>query len=488
MPMLGRPRRSDGGVRRAAPIARATNGDGLAATTQSDRPARERSGLGTEARLAALAGGSLLLIWVIALAALRSAAAIWVGVGLGTAYIVFVVLLHLLVFHRVRRHLREARSRLGEEASGLCDGRDGIDDLLTTLHEVLHAGGGDASLTLEHDLMRLQADNRQLVEVASIGRDLNAALPYRETIERSLTRIKAFLRADFVALLSREADGGFRLDGSLGVRSRSPSADDCREHGDCPLRRAVAEKRLVRTTGHRCGLFPHTMTHQLALPLPVPNLGQMVLLATSTTGTHLDATSDEALETLSGDVVNALATARKYDSIRRQVVTDHLTRLYNRRHFVRRAQEEVKRSLREQAPMSIVMVDIDNFKRFNDTYGHATGDRVLQAVAAQLQDAVRTTDVCARYGGEEFTLLLPNTPGENAVFMAERVRRTLANTRYTGLGLSADAAITISCGVATCPRDATAVDDLLELADQALYQAKAGGRDCVRQFEPAAQA
>ncbi len=453
--------------------------------SQSDGPARQRSGFGTETRILALAGGSLLLIWAIALAVLRSTAVLWVGVGLAVAYVVFVALLHLLVFTRIRRHLREARSRLGDDAAALCDGSDSIDALLSVLQTVLHGGRDGADLTLENDLLRLQADNRQLVEVASIGRDLNAALPYRETIEHSLTRIKAFLRADFVALLTRQPDGGFRLDGSLGVRSRSLNADDCRAHDDCPLQRAVSGECLTRTTGHRCGLFPHTMTHQLALPLPVPNLGQMVLLATSTTGTHLDATSDEALETLSGDVVNALATARKYDSIRRQVVTDHLTRLYNRRHFVGRAQEEVERSLHEQAPMSIVMVDIDHFKRFNDTYGHATGDRVLQAVAAQLQDAVRTTDVCARYGGEEFTLLLPNTPGDNAVFMAERVRRTLANTRYTGLGLSADAAITISCGVATCPRDATAVDDLLELADQALYQAKADGRDCVRQFEPA---
>jgi diguanylate cyclase (GGDEF)-like protein len=247
----------------------------------------------------------------------------------------------------------------------------------------------------------------------------------------------------------------------------------------------VGGERLVRSIGHECSLFPHTMTHQLCLPVPAQGVGQMALLATSTNGEHFDLTSDVALETLRGDLVSALATARKYDSIRRQVVTDHLTRLYNRRHFVHHAGEELQRSLREQAPMSIVMVDIDHFKRFNDSYGHATGDRVLQAVAAHLQDAVRTDDVCARYGGEEFMLLLPNTPGDNAVFMADRVRRTLANTRYTGLGLPPDASITISCGVATCPRDATDVETLLELADQAMYRAKGAGRDCVRQYEPA---
>lgn len=241
----------------------------------------------------------------------------------------------------------------------------------------------------------------------------------------------------------------------------------------------------MRSIDHECTLFPRTMTHQLCLPVTVQGMGEMALMATSTTGEYLDIVSDEALDTLRGDLANALSTARKYDSIRRQVVTDHLTRLYNRRHFVNRAQEELARSLREQAPMSVVMVDIDHFKHFNDTYGHATGDRVLRRRSPRSsRDAVRTADVCARYGGEEFMLLLPNTPGDNAVFMAERVRRTLANTRYTGLGLPADASITISCGVATCPRDATEIDALLELSDQALYRAKADGRDCVRQYEP----
>ena len=125
------------------------------------------------------------------------------------------------------------------------------------------------------------------------------------------------------------------------------------------------------------------------------------------------------------------------------------------------------------------MIDIDHFKDFNDTYGHATGDRVLQTVAQTMQDALRTTDICARHGGEEFVMLLPNTPGDNAFFVAERVRRTLGGTRYTGLGLPTEVNITISVGVATCPRDATALDELLELADKALYRAKAAGRDMV---------
>ena len=125
------------------------------------------------------------------------------------------------------------------------------------------------------------------------------------------------------------------------------------------------------------------------------------------------------------------------------------------------------------------MIDIDNFKAFNDTYGHATGDRVLQTVARAMKDALRKPDICSRHGGEEFAVLLPSTPGENAYYVAERVRRTLSGTRYTGLGLPAEVNITISVGVATCPRDATVLDELMELADKALYRAKAAGRDQV---------
>ncbi|HET6496354.1 MAG TPA: GGDEF domain-containing protein, partial [Thermoleophilia bacterium] len=191
---------------------------------------------------------------------------------------------------------------------------------------------------------------------------------------------------------------------------------------------------------------------------------------------------DDILTALQNHMQSAVGNAFKYDAIRRQVVTDHLTHLYNRRFFMNRAGEEIERTLRHKDPLSVLMVDIDHFKIFNDTYGHATGDRVLQTVARAMQDALRTSDVCARYGGEEFAMLLPNTSGENAYYVAERVRRTLQGTRYTGLGLPADVNITISVGVSTCPRDATSLDDLMRLADEALYQAKDEGRDKVVLF------
>ncbi len=338
------------------------------------------------------------------------------------------------------------------------------------------------SQSIKDDLERVQALNRQLMDVGELGREMNAALPYSETVDRVLARSRQFLHADFAALLLLDAEArsfsiveqpqGVQLPERLGrllrLRARLPGAAGRSARG-----------QIVRATGHTCTLFPHTMRGQVVVPVHVENVGDMAVLATSTSGDYVSLLSADILETLRSHVQSALTNANKYDAIRRQVVTDHLTRLYNRRFFMNRAGEEIERSLRHQAPLSVLMIDIDHFKDFNDTYGHATGDRVLQTVAQAIRDALRTTDICARHGGEEFAVLLPNTPGENAFFVADRVRRTLSGTRYTGLGLPPDVNITISVGVATCPRDATDLDELMELADKALYKAKAGGRDQV---------
>jgi diguanylate cyclase (GGDEF)-like protein len=301
-------------------------------------------------------------------------------------------------------------------------------------------------------------------------------------VDRVLSRTRHFLHADFAALLLLDAEArSFAVvEHPQGVQRPDASADCCAFVPDCPVRQAIGAGRIARTTGHTCDLFPHTMQGQVVVPVHVENVGDMAVLATSTSGDYVALLSEDILETLRSHVQSALTNAYKYDAIRRQVVTDHLTRLYNRRFFMNRAGEEIERSLRHQAPLSVLMIDIDHFKEFNDTYGHATGDRVLQTVAQAIRDALRAADICARHGGEEFAVLLPHTPGENAFFVAERVRRTLSGTRYTGLGLPPDVNITISVGVATCPRDATDLEELMELADKALYRAKAGGRDQVR--------
>ncbi len=408
------------------------------------------------------------------------------AVALLTVFALVTIAVDLWIYRPLHSLIRRSRKRLGgnyERSDPYY--RDEVHELgylVGTLIAVFTAAEDKewVSQSIKDDLMRVQSLNRQLMDVGELGKEMNAALPYRETVERVLSRSKAFLHADFAALLLLDAEArAFSLEGAQGVLSPTLSAECCAFTPDCPVRQAISSGRLVRMADHACALFPRTMRDQVVIPVKVENVGDMAVLATSTTGDYVALLTDDILGALQNHVQSALSNAHKYDAIRRQVVTDHLTRLYNRRYFMNRAAEEIERSLRHQAPLSVLMIDIDHFKDFNDTYGHATGDRVLQTAARAMQDALRTSDICARHGGEEFAVLLPSTPGENALHVAERVRHTLGGTRYTGLGLPPEVNITISVGVATCPRDATELDALMELADQALYRAKAAGRDQV---------
>ncbi|HEV8401384.1 MAG TPA: diguanylate cyclase [Gemmatimonadales bacterium] len=155
--------------------------------------------------------------------------------------------------------------------------------------------------------------------------------------------------------------------------------------------------------------------------------------------------------------------------------TDDLTGLNNRRAFTELAKRALEQARRYGRPLALVMFDIDHFKHVNDTYGHAAGDRVLQALAQAIRGAARDPDIAGRLGGEEFALLLPETSGPEAVTLAERLRRVVG-----GIGVPHDGAtisFTCSFGVAARQEDVAVLDTLLNRADEALYRAKRQGRD-----------
>ncbi len=164
-------------------------------------------------------------------------------------------------------------------------------------------------------------------------------------------------------------------------------------------------------------------------------------------------------------------------------LTDFLTNLYNRRYFMQRGEEEFKRSHRNNRPLALLMLDIDEFKKVNDSYGHEAGDLALQQVAAVTKSSLREIDLLGRMGGEEFAALLPNTSLEEAILSAERVRQIIANTPFVTPGQDLSISITISVGVATITDQMSGVGDLLRNADAALYRAKHNGRNCVVDYQ-----
>ena len=181
----------------------------------------------------------------------------------------------------------------------------------------------------------------------------------------------------------------------------------------------------------------------------------------------------------------ALENARLLNALSELAIRDELTGLYNRRELNRLLAEEANRSQRFGRPTALVMLDIDHFKVVNDTYGHQVGDEVLRWIGQMLREHVRSVDRPARYGGEEFTIILPETPGDEAFAVAERLRQGVAAHPFT---LSQDDGpalripITISLGVAELPSDADVEEALIEMADQALYEAKRRGRNCTVQY------
>lgn len=163
------------------------------------------------------------------------------------------------------------------------------------------------------------------------------------------------------------------------------------------------------------------------------------------------------------------------DELHQRSVTDPLTKLYNRRYFFAAAQSLIELAQREQKQASLLMLDIDHFKKINDSYGHQTGDYILVSFAAEIQAMVRRDDIFARIGGEEFSLLLYNVSEENARIIAEKICQTIGKKsfKYRDSTLSA----TVSIGIASLNEENTSLEDLFGLADANLYKAKENGRN-----------
>jgi diguanylate cyclase (GGDEF)-like protein len=169
---------------------------------------------------------------------------------------------------------------------------------------------------------------------------------------------------------------------------------------------------------------------------------------------------------------------RHAEELERLATTDDLTGLYNRRHFLALAEDERRRHERKHRSLALLILDIDLFKSINDRFGHDVGDAVICHVASICREGMLGFDILARIGGEEFVLLLPETTGEQAMILAERVRQRLEAHPSTVDG--ADVRVTASIGVSEGGAQSESIGDLMKRADQALYQAKRDGRNRVR--------
>ncbi len=182
--------------------------------------------------------------------------------------------------------------------------------------------------------------------------------------------------------------------------------------------------------------------------------------------------------------VLAIEYALLYERARQMAITDRLTGLYNFGYFLERLKEERLRAERYHRLLSLVILDIDHFKKYNDSNGHPAGNEVLKKIATILKQEAREVDIVARYGGEEMVVVLPETSRKRATELAERIRQRINETMFDRMQSQPLGKMTVSAGVATFPVDASNEEDLVKKADSSLYLAKSQGRNRIVAFEP----
>ncbi|MFO8036225.1 MAG: sensor domain-containing diguanylate cyclase [Anaerolineales bacterium] len=190
-----------------------------------------------------------------------------------------------------------------------------------------------------------------------------------------------------------------------------------------------------------------------------------------------DESDQSLLEQIAQQAALSIKNARQHMEVKRQAKLDSLTEVYNHGHFIEVIHQEARKAKEEDTPLSLIMLDIDHFKQYNDTYGHVVGDQVLKLTVQAMKEHVKSTDVVGRWGGEEFGIALPNANIEQAEMVAHRIRKTLAELPLYDTQGEPIPKPTVSQGIATLPDHSREIDELIIIADRALYRAKEKGRD-----------
>ena len=346
---------------------------------------------------------------------------------------------------RKRGELEETIRRVGEAFAAGLDRQEMVNIAVRTAVEACQAEVGRA---LPLDIRRMKTSR-----VGEETPELEAAL---ETAERRAFEIHLEDSQSWLEMLEATTDG---------------------EPEHSPPR----ERRPVRVA--QGGYFA------MAVPLMArPALGrgveQVGVVSIARSGRDFDEGEHDLFAYLAGQAAVSIENVDLHETVRRQALTDELTGLYNLRHFHDTLDAELERQRRFGTDVGLVMLDIDDFKRVNDTYGHQQGDLVLIEVARALRNLSRDIDEPARYGGEEMAVILPQTDVGGAALLAERMRSAVEELRIDRLDGAGQLNVTASFGVASLPLNAHDKAGLIAEADAALYRAKRGGKNRVAQAEP----
>ena len=337
-----------------------------------------------------------------------------------------------------------------------------------------------ASLALEnarlYSLERRRSE--QLEAINAVARQTTAVLVLDELLTVVCRLLLEWFRIDHVAVHLLEGDilrvrayegrltpnvaMGAEITLGKGLASRALTANT-----------SIVENDVTNVIGYIAG-FLETRS-EICVPLIFFGQKLGVLAVDSASKDAFDMDDVPPLESVADICAAAIQNANYFERMKQLAYVDGLTGIHNRRYFEMRIGEELERASRFQGRMSVIMVDIDHFKRLNDEFGHLLGDEVLRGVSNILKQQLRKHDLVCRYGGEEFAIVVPETTGENALTVAEKLRRQVETYDFPGVPRP----VTISCGVADYPMHGTTRDEVVAAADSALYMAKQAGRNRV---------
>lgn len=331
---------------------------------------------------------------------------------------------------------------------------------------------GEAADSFNHLVDSLAASHRVTDGISALGEALAAHLELAPLADAALNELTMRTGIDGAALLVVNS-GRVELIGSLGIRDASALADSDTVQNVITSQepRVLHLPPGITMTGTVVDFVPAEV-RVLPARYGVAVVGVLVIAAARPIGRESIAVVESALSGLAVALTNALS----HQDLQRVAALDPLTSVYNRRFGIERLNDEIARSQRSGDSLGLLMLDLDHFKSVNDTYGHLVGDRVLQAAVGATRQVLRDGDVLVRYGGEEFLVILPGAGRRDLMDMAERIRRSISDTEIATGGHRLS--ITVSIGGAGLP-DQSVRDSmgLIGIADQALYTAKATGRD-----------
>ncbi len=334
----------------------------------------------------------------------------------------------------------------------------------------------------------------QLKYLNDVAVEIHSHIDLERLLQDLINIAKRLINVEMGALLLLDEDDEKIKHFKVSLPNPSePLHIDSQPKGDGLLGKVLSKGLAIRLDNveneHRLAGLPanHPRVHTL-LGVPIKINHKVIgglFLANKAGDERFTLEDEEILFTLAYQAAVAIENAKLYGEVQQLAVTDGLTGLLNHREFRRRLDEGIEGSKRYHYTISLIMIDIDHFKHFNDTFGHQTGDHVLKIVSDIIKTQSRVLDVCARYGGEEFAVILPETDTPGAIILSERIRSTVYAYPFKHDGIKSQ--LSVSIGIACFPGDATDAEDLIKRADEALYTAKKTGRNkvcCCQSSQP----